>query len=55
MLLVLPLAIVWLAAVPLALLDVRRRWVGWLAVAALGAGFLATLRLAVAVFARGPV
>ncbi len=53
--LVLPLAIVWLAAVPLALLDGRRRWVGWLAVAALGAGFLAMLRLAVAVFARGPV
>jgi multicomponent Na+:H+ antiporter subunit D len=51
--LVLPLALTWFLAVPLALLDGRRRWVGWLAVAGVGASFLATLRLAVAVFTDG--
>ena len=52
--LLLPLAIPWFLAVPLALLDGRRRWVGWLAVAGLGASFLATLLLALVVAARGP-
>ena len=36
-LLVLPLAVVWLGAAVLALLDGRRRFVGWAAVAVLGA------------------
>jgi multicomponent Na+:H+ antiporter subunit D len=52
--LILPLAITWFLAVPLALLDGRRRWVGWLAVAGLGASCLAMLWLAVDVFAHGP-
>lgn len=51
--LVLPLALTWFMAVPLALLNGRRRWVGWLAVASLAASFLATLRLAVVVFTEG--
>ena len=44
--LVLPLAIFWFAGVGLALLDGRRRAVGWLALAALAAGFAATCWLA---------
>ena len=44
MLIVAPLAITWVAAAALALLDGRRRWVGWLAAAALAA---ATVSLAV--------
>jgi multicomponent Na+:H+ antiporter subunit D len=52
--LILPLAIAWLSALPLALLDGRRRWVGWLAVMALGGVFGATLWLAIDVIANGP-
>lgn len=39
---VIPLLIPWVAAAVLALLDGRRRWVGWLAVGALGAAFVST-------------
>ena len=52
--LILPLAITWFLAVPLALLDGRRRWVGWLAVVGLSASCLALLWLALDVFAYGP-
>jgi len=53
--LVLPLGIVWFAGVGLALLDGRRRRVGWLAVAALAAGFGATCWLAADVFRHGAI
>lgn len=49
MLIALPLAITWVAAVAVALLDGRRRWVGWLAVAALAAATVALAVLTVAV------
>ena len=52
--LILPLAIAWLAALPLALLDGRRRWVGWLAIVALAGVFGATLWLTLDVLANGP-
>lgn len=50
----LPLGIVWLSAVLLAPLDGRRRWVGWFAVIALFASFIATLWLGVDVLQNGP-
>ena len=53
--LVLPLGIVWFAAVGLAFLDGRRRPVGWMAVAALGLGLLAMVRLAAEVWRDGPI
>jgi multicomponent Na+:H+ antiporter subunit D len=53
--LVIPLGIAWFTALTLSLLDGRRRWVGWLAVAGLAASFAATLRLAVAVLGHGPL
>jgi multicomponent Na+:H+ antiporter subunit D len=49
-----PLAISWISAVALALLDGRRRWVGWLAVGLLGASFVATAVLAGVVLSGGP-
>ena len=52
---VLPLAITWFAAVVLGALDGRRRWVGWLAVGALGAGQIALIALAATVLAGDPV
>ena len=51
--LILPLAIAWLSALPLALLDGRRP-VGWLAVVALGGVSGATLWLTIDVFTNGP-
>src|SRR5688500_14523987 len=54
MMLILPLAITWFLAIPLALLNGRRTWVGWLAVAGLAAGFLALVGLAREVFPHGP-
>src|SRR5688500_15746356 len=53
--LVLPLGIVWFAAVGLAFLAGRRRAVGWLAVTALSLGLLALPRLAGAVGRYGPI
>lgn len=52
--LILPLAIAWLSALPLALLDGRRRWVGWLAVVALCGVFGSTLWLTIDVLDNGP-
>ena len=52
---VLPLGIVWFAAVALSLLDGRRRWVGWFAVAALAARLGATCWLGTEVLRDGPV
>jgi multicomponent Na+:H+ antiporter subunit D len=54
MLLVAPLAIAWVAAVVLALLDGRRRWVGWVAVGALAAATAASVGLTVTVLDGGP-
>ncbi len=51
---VLPLLFAWPAAVILALLDSRRRWVAWLAVAALAVVFAAALALLVDVLGNGP-
>ena len=51
---ILPLAIAWLLAVPLVLLDGRRPWVGWLSVGAMAGVFAATLRLALIVGRDGP-
>ncbi|MDP8923885.1 MAG: oxidoreductase [Chloroflexota bacterium] len=51
----LPLAITWFAAVALGALDGRRRWVGWLAVGALGTGLVALVVLAATVLADGPL
>jgi multicomponent Na+:H+ antiporter subunit D len=53
--LVLPLGIVWFAAVGLSFLDGRRRAVGWIAAAALSLSLLAMLRLAAEVWRDGPV
>ncbi len=50
----LPLLIPWLAAIPLVLLDGRRKGVAWLAVGALAAHLAALAVLAVRVFAAGP-
>ena len=52
-LLALPVGIPWVLAVVLALLDGRKRWVGLLAAAGLGAGFLLLVLLAFAVFREG--
>jgi multicomponent Na+:H+ antiporter subunit D len=49
----LPLGIAWFAAVIIGLLDGRRRHVGWLSVAALGATLVAALNLAVTVHQDG--
>ena len=51
---VLPLLIAWPAAVILALLDSRRRWVAWLAAGVLAIVFVATVALLVDVLANGP-
>ena len=48
-----PLAIAWFAAVGLVLLDGRKPWVGWTAVAALGANLAAVVVLAVSVWLDG--
>ncbi len=48
-LLALSVGVPWALAAVLSLLDGRRRWVGWLAVAGLGVAFAALVRLAVAV------
>lgn len=55
MILVLPVAIGWFAAVLVALLDGRKRWVGWLAVGVLAASLAATVALAREVATDGPV
>ncbi len=55
MILVLPLAIPWVAGVFLAALDGRRRGAGWLAVLSLAAGLVATVWLAVDVHRHGPI
>jgi multicomponent Na+:H+ antiporter subunit D len=52
---VLPMAITWFAAVALATLDGRRPWVGWLGVAALVAALGALAGLVATILARGPV
>ena len=54
MTLTLPLVIAWFAAVGLVGFDGRKTWVGWLAVAALGASLAAAAALAVTVWQDGP-
>jgi multicomponent Na+:H+ antiporter subunit D len=54
-LLVLPAGIPWVLAAVLALLDGRRRWVGLLAAAGLGASFASLVWLAFVVVREGPV
>lgn len=54
-LLALPVGIPWVLAAVLALLDGRKRWVGLLAAAGLGAGFLSLVHLAFAVLRDGSV
>ena len=54
-LLVLPAGIPWLLAAVLALLDGRRRWVGLLAAAGLGASPVSLVWLAVVVLGEGPI
>jgi len=54
-LLVLPAGIPWALAAVLALLDGRRRWVGLLAAAGLGASFVSLGWLAFVVVSEGPV
>jgi multicomponent Na+:H+ antiporter subunit D len=54
-LLTLPVGIPWVLAAVLALLDGRKRWVGLLAAAGLGMGFLSLVLLAFAVLRHGPV
>lgn len=54
-LLVLPVGIPWVLAAVLAVLDGRRRWVGIVAAAGLGAGFVSLVRLAFVVVREGPV
>ena len=54
-LLVLPAGIPWVLAAVLAGLDGRRRWVGILAAAGLGACFVSLVRLAFVVVREGPV
>ncbi len=53
--LVLPLGLAWFAAITLALLDGRRRGVGYAAVAALAVTLAALVRLSVDVLRGGPV
>ena len=54
-LLVLPVGIPWVLAAVLALLDGRRRWVGLLAAAGLGASFVSLVWLAFVVLTEGPI
>jgi multicomponent Na+:H+ antiporter subunit D len=54
-LLVLPVGIPWVLAAVLALLDGRRRWVGLLAAAGLGASFVSLVWLAFVVLREGPI
>ena len=54
-LLVLPVGIPWVLAAVLALLDGRRRWVGLLAAAGLGASFVSLVWLAFVVLGEGPI
>ncbi len=54
-LLVLPAGIPWVLAALLALLDGRRRWIGLLAAAGLGATFVSLVWLAFAVLREGPL
>lgn len=54
-LLALPVLIPWVLAAALALLDGRRPYVGWIAVAGLGAGFTCVLGLTFLVIRGGPV
>ena len=50
-----PVGIPWILAAVLALLDGRKRWVGVLAAAGLGAGFLSLVWLAFVVLREGTV
>jgi multicomponent Na+:H+ antiporter subunit D len=54
-LLVLPIGIPWVLAAVLALLDGRRRWVGLLAAAGLGASLVSLVWLAIVVVREGPM
>ena len=54
-LLALPAGIPWVLAAMVALLDGRKRWVGLLAAAGLGAAFLSLVRLASVVLREGTV
>jgi multicomponent Na+:H+ antiporter subunit D len=54
-LLVLPAGIPWVLAAVLALLDGRRRWVGFLAAAGLGASFVSLVWLAFVVLREGQI
>jgi multicomponent Na+:H+ antiporter subunit D len=54
-LLALPAGIPWVSATVLAFLDGRKRWVGLLAVAGLGAGFLSLVWLTIVVLREGSV
>lgn len=54
-LLILPAGILWVLAAVLALLDGRRRWVGLLAAAGLGASLVSLVLLAFEVLREGPV
>lgn len=54
-LLALPAGIPWVLAAALALMDGRKRWVGILAVAGLGAGILSLVWLASVVLREGTV
>jgi len=54
-LLILPVGIPWVLAAALALLDGRRRWVGLLAAAGLGASLVSLVWLAVVVIGEGPI
>ncbi len=54
-LLALPAGIPWVLATVLPLLDGRKRWVGMLAAAGLGASLLSLVWLAYAVLRRGAV
>lgn len=55
LLVVLPVGIPWVLAAVLALLDGRRPWVGWLAVAGLAASLLSMVALVMPVLREGPV
>jgi multicomponent Na+:H+ antiporter subunit D len=54
-LLLLPAGLPWALAVALALLNGRRPWVGWLAVAGLGASLVSVMLLVLRVLREGPV
>jgi len=54
-LLLLPVGFPWVLAVALALLDGRRSWVGWLAVAGLGASLVSAFLLVHRILREGPV